>query len=67
MQTTIASIKGTDNYTGLPSGAGSVQELTDTAMTAVAAVFAKNVADGTAFNDNIYMVFKEMIEQEVAA
>ena len=62
---TVATIKLTDNYVGLPSGVGSVQELTDTALAAIAAVYAKNIADGTAFQDNVATVFKEATEQQV--
>ena len=54
----------TDNYNKLPSGLGSQQELVDTAIAAIIACFAKNVADATVNQDNITMIFKEVIENQ---
>ena len=55
----------TDNYSNLPSGAGSQQELVDTAIAAIIACFAKNVTDTTSNQDNITMIFREVIENQV--
>lgn len=60
-------VTNTDNYKALPSGAGSLQEAVDTALAAIVAAYAKNVADGTTYEDNLYAVFKEQIEQQEVA
>ncbi len=54
----------TDNYQGLPAGAGSQQELVDAAIAAIILCFAKNLSDKGDTQDNITMVLKEVIENQ---
>ena len=62
MQVKVSDIKKTDNYKGLPSALATE---VDTALDAIAAAFAKNKTDGTAFQDNVCMLFKEATTQQV--
>jgi len=62
---TVAKIKLTDNYVGLSA---AVKALVDTTLTAVAATFAKSVTtDKDGDQDNVVMILKEAIEQQVEA
>lgn len=65
MKVKVADIELRDDYIGLPSGVGSVQELLDTALAAIAAVFAKNKADATGFQDNVCSLIAEANNQQV--
>jgi len=62
---TIAKIKLTDNYLGLSV---ATKALVDTALTGVAAAFAGSiVTDTDGDQDNLVMIFKEAITQQVVA
>ncbi len=64
-QVTVADIKLNDNYDGLSTTA--LKTAMDTALPAVAAVFAQNITDGERDQDNITMLFREAINQQVVA
>lgn len=65
--TTVASIKTRDDYKALPIGAGSLGEAVDSAMLTISAAFAKNVSDGTKYQDNISGLLREMVDQQVVS
>ncbi len=54
-------ITQTDNYKGLAS---ANQTLVDTAVAAITAAYAGALGEDDKTQDNMYMIFKEIIEQQ---